>query len=80
MEEVNVGSEEQTKGIEQITLALSDVESGTTATTAAAVESAAAAHQLNAQSAAVREIVRRLTQMFGGDRPAREIRPGGPQH
>jgi len=66
VDEVNHGSEEQTRGIEQVAGAVTQMEKVTQTTAASAQESAAAAEELNAQSEAVKQIVERLTAMVGG--------------
>ena len=63
--DVRVGSEEQTRGIDQIAKAIAQMQSVTQQTAASAEENAAAGQQLTAQSEALRGIVRRLTQMVG---------------
>jgi methyl-accepting chemotaxis protein/methyl-accepting chemotaxis protein-1 (serine sensor receptor) len=66
VDEVNLGSDEQTRGIEQIGKAITQMEQVTQKTAASAEESASAAEELNAQSETVKEIVGRLTEMVGG--------------
>jgi methyl-accepting chemotaxis protein len=66
VDEVNLGSQEQARGIEQIGRAIAQMEKVTQQTAANAEESAAAAQELSAQSATLREIVERLTAMVGG--------------
>jgi methyl-accepting chemotaxis protein len=68
VDEVNLGSEEQARGIEQMAGAITQMERVTQTTAANAEESAAAAEQLTAQSATLKDIVDRLTAMAGGDR------------
>jgi methyl-accepting chemotaxis protein/methyl-accepting chemotaxis protein-1 (serine sensor receptor) len=65
MDEVNVGDHEQSRSIDQIAKAISQMEQVTQQTAANAEESAAAAQQLNAQSAALEGIMERLTSMVG---------------
>jgi methyl-accepting chemotaxis protein/methyl-accepting chemotaxis protein-1 (serine sensor receptor) len=67
VDEVGLGSREQTDGIEQIRRALSQMEQVSQSTAATAEESAAAAEQLNAQSEALKGIVVRLNSMVGGN-------------
>jgi methyl-accepting chemotaxis protein len=67
VDEVSLGSQEQAQGIEQIGKAILQMEQVTQSTAAAAEESASAAEELNAQSEALKDIVRRLTSMVGGD-------------
>jgi len=66
VEDVHVGSQEQTRGIEQISRAIAQMEQVTQTTAAGAEESAAAAEQLTAQSEALKDIVVRLMAMVGG--------------
>jgi methyl-accepting chemotaxis protein/methyl-accepting chemotaxis protein-1 (serine sensor receptor) len=67
VDEVNLGSEEQARGIEQIGKAITQMEQVTQKTAANAEESASAAEELNAQSETLKEIVDRLAAMVGGD-------------
>jgi methyl-accepting chemotaxis protein len=66
VDEVNLGSEEQVRGIEQIGKAIIQMEQVTQGTAASAEESASAAEELNAQSETLKDIVARLTSMVGG--------------
>jgi len=66
VDEVNQGSQEQVRGIEQIGKAILQMEQVTQKTAANAEESASAAEELNAQSEALNEIVERLTALVGG--------------
>ena len=66
VDEVNLGSQEQARGIEQIGRAVTQMEQVTQNTAANAEESASAAEELNAQSETLRDIVERLTAMVGG--------------
>ena len=65
VDNINLGSEEQTHGIEQIGKAIQQLERVTQTTAASAEESASAAEQLTAQSEAMKEIVMRLNLMVG---------------
>jgi methyl-accepting chemotaxis protein/methyl-accepting chemotaxis protein-1 (serine sensor receptor) len=65
-DEVNISSEEQTRGLDQIAKAISQMEQVTQTTAANAEESAAAAEELNAQSESLRDVVGRLNAMVGG--------------
>jgi methyl-accepting chemotaxis protein/methyl-accepting chemotaxis protein-1 (serine sensor receptor) len=67
VDDVNLGSGEQARGIEQIGKAITQMEQLTHQTAANAEESASAAEELNAQSATLKSIVDRLTAMVGGD-------------
>ncbi len=66
VDEVNLGSQEQARGIEQIGKAMIQMEQVTQMTAANAEESAAAAEELNAQSETLKDIVERLASMAGG--------------
>jgi methyl-accepting chemotaxis protein len=66
VDEVNLGSQEQARGIEQIGKAITQMEQVTQKTAANAEESASAAEELNAQSEGLKEVVERLTAMVGG--------------
>jgi methyl-accepting chemotaxis protein len=70
MDEVNLGSQEQARGIEQIGRAITQMEQVTQKTAASAEEGASAAEELTAQSEALKEIVGRLTAMVGGGEAA----------
>src|SRR5450759_2329832 len=66
VDEVNQGSQEQTRGIEQVAKAVVQMQQVTQTTAAGAEESAAAAEELNAQSEALKQVVARLSAMVGG--------------
>jgi methyl-accepting chemotaxis protein len=66
VEEINLGSVEQTSGIEQISRAISQMEQVTQGSAANAEESAAAAEQLNAQAEAMKDVVEGLRVMVDG--------------
>jgi methyl-accepting chemotaxis protein/methyl-accepting chemotaxis protein-1 (serine sensor receptor) len=66
VDEVNLGSQEQARGIEQIGRAITQMEQVTQKTAANAEEGASAAEELNAQSETLKDIVERLTAMVGG--------------
>jgi methyl-accepting chemotaxis protein/methyl-accepting chemotaxis protein-1 (serine sensor receptor) len=66
IDEVNLGSEEQARGIEQIAKAITQMEQVTQKTAANSEESASAAEELNAQSETLKDIVDQLTAMVGG--------------
>jgi methyl-accepting chemotaxis protein len=70
VDEVNLGSQEQARGIEQIGKAIIQMEQVTQATAASAEESASAAQELNAQSETLKNIVQQLTAMVGGGEAA----------
>jgi methyl-accepting chemotaxis protein len=66
VDEVNLGSQEQARGIEQVSKAITQMEQVAQKTAANAEESASAAEELNAQSETLKDIVERLTAMVGG--------------
>jgi methyl-accepting chemotaxis protein len=66
VDEVNLGGQEQARGLEQIGKAVHQMEHVTQTTAANAEESAAAAEELTAQSEAVKDVVERLTAIVGG--------------
>ncbi len=76
VDEVNLGSQEQARGIEQIAKAITQMEQVTQKTAANAEESASAAEELNAQSETLKEVIERLTAMVGGG----EAASGGGPH
>jgi len=65
VDEVNIGSQEQAKGIEQVAKAVSQMEQVTQKSAASAEEGASAGEQLTAQSETLKEIVGRLAAMVG---------------
>ena len=67
VDEVNVGSQEQTRGIEQIGKAIAQMERVTQSTAAGAQESAAASEELSSQSQALKAVVRQLGALLGRD-------------
>jgi methyl-accepting chemotaxis protein len=66
VEEVSLGSQEQTRGIEQVAKALTQMEQVTQQSAANAEESAAAAEELTAQASTLMELVHQLKAMVGG--------------
>jgi methyl-accepting chemotaxis protein len=66
VDEVSLGSEEQTRGIEQVAKALTQMEQVTQQSAANAEESAAAAEELTAQASTLMEVVQQLGAMVGG--------------
>ena len=64
-DEVNSGSQEQTRGIEQIGKAIAQMDAVTQRTAATAEESASAAAELSTQSGMLEDLVERLTAMVG---------------
>ncbi|MBS1806431.1 MAG: MCP four helix bundle domain-containing protein [Acidobacteria bacterium] len=65
VDEVSLGSIEQTRGIEQIAKALTEMEQVTQQSAANAEESAAAAEELTAQASTLMDVVRGLSAMVG---------------
>jgi methyl-accepting chemotaxis protein len=65
VDEINLGSQEQSRGVGQISKAIQQMEQVTQGTAASAEETAAAAEQLTAQSHSVKEIVNHLTSLVG---------------
>ena len=66
VDEVNLGSEEQARGIDQIGKTIVQMEQVTQRVAANAEEGASAAAQLNAQSDLLKGLVQSLTSMVGG--------------
>jgi methyl-accepting chemotaxis protein len=66
IDEINVGSQEQARGIDQITQSISEIEKVTQHTAAGAEESAAAAEELSAQSNLMKDVIGRIHSMVGG--------------
>ncbi len=65
VDEVHLGSQEQSRGIEQVTKAISQMEELTQKSAANAEESAAAAEELTAQSQTLKDVVSHLNAMVG---------------
>jgi methyl-accepting chemotaxis protein/methyl-accepting chemotaxis protein-1 (serine sensor receptor) len=65
-DEIGGASEEQVRGIGQITAAITQMNQVTQSVAAQAEESASAAEELNAQSEALKQIVQHLTVMVAG--------------
>lgn len=65
VDEVNASSEEQARGIDQISKAMTQMEQVTQRTAASAEECASAAEELSSQSEAMKDMVERLTAMVG---------------
>jgi len=66
VDQVELGSQEQARGINQVSAAILEMERVTQATAAQAEESAAAGQELTSQSQALKEIVSRLNQLVVG--------------
>jgi methyl-accepting chemotaxis protein len=67
VDEINLGSVEQSRGIDQISRSIAQMEQVTQSNAANAEESAAAAEELNAQAEAMKDIVKTLRTMVDGD-------------
>lgn len=67
VDEINMGSQEQARGIDQIGKAIVQMEQVTQGTAASAEESASAAEELTAQSATLKDLVHSLAAMVGGE-------------
>lgn len=67
VDEISMGSGEQAKGIEQVAIALARMERMTQTTSSSAEQGAAAAQELNAQAASLRELVEQLNLVVLGD-------------
>jgi methyl-accepting chemotaxis protein/methyl-accepting chemotaxis protein-1 (serine sensor receptor) len=66
VQEVSVGSQEQKRGLEQISHAMSQMEQVTQTTAASAEESASAGEELSAQADMLRQLVRDLKRFIDG--------------
>ena len=65
VDEVNLGSQEQARGIEQISKAVAQMDGVTQTTAASAEQSASASEQLSAQAEALKGIVTGLQSLVG---------------
>jgi methyl-accepting chemotaxis protein len=63
VEEINLGSAEQSRGIDQISNSITQMEQVTQSSAAGAEQGAAAAQELNAQAESLSDVVERLTRM-----------------
>lgn len=68
LDEVNMGSQEQSRGMEQIAKAIAQMERVTQTTAAAAEESASASEELSTQAEVLSGVVQSLAAMVGGDK------------
>jgi methyl-accepting chemotaxis protein/methyl-accepting chemotaxis protein-1 (serine sensor receptor) len=66
VDEMSVGSQEQTRGISQVSKAVNQMQHTTQTAAASAEQGAAAAEELTAQATAMKEVVGRLTAMVDG--------------
>jgi methyl-accepting chemotaxis protein len=80
VDEVDVGSQEQSRGIEQITMAVGQMEKVTQRNAANAEESAAASEELAAQARSLYETVERLRRIAGDDESAHREGSERPRH
>ncbi len=71
VDEINIGSVEQSNGIEQISRAITQMEQVTQSSAAIAEQSAAAAEELSAQAERMKEIVEGLRAMVDGGNKTR---------
>jgi methyl-accepting chemotaxis protein len=82
VDEVNLGSQEQSRGIEQISKALGQMDQVTQDTAASAEQSASASEEMSAQAEALDHIVATLRSLVGSDgqetRSPRGQRPAQP--
>jgi methyl-accepting chemotaxis protein len=78
VDEVNLGSQEQARGIDQISKAIVQMEQVTQGAAASAEQGASASEQLSAQAEAMHHAVSKLTQMVDGiaDSSLRRHSPG----
>jgi len=76
MVQVNSGSQEQARGIEQIGKAITQMQQVTQTTAANAQEGAAAAEELDSQAATMKDIVERLRVMVSGGAAGQRGRRG----
>ena len=65
VDEVNIGSQEQAKGIQEIARSLTDMDKVTQGNAAAAEESASASEEMSAQAQAMAQLVNQLREMAG---------------
>jgi len=67
LQEINAASNEQSTGIEQLNVGVQQMEKITQQTAANAEESASASEEMNAQAEGLKEVVRELKAMVGGN-------------
>jgi methyl-accepting chemotaxis protein len=75
VDEISVGSQEQARGIEQISSAITQMDQVTQRAAASAEEGASAAEELTAQSESLKGVVAELLQMVGGGQSNRQKVP-----
>ncbi len=66
MGEISAASREQSDGIDQVTIAISEMDKVTQQNAANAEESASASEEMNAQAAQMKSIVDQLVKIVGG--------------
>jgi methyl-accepting chemotaxis protein/methyl-accepting chemotaxis protein-1 (serine sensor receptor) len=66
VDEVNLGSQEQARGIQQISKAIAQMDQVTQSTAASAEEGASASQELSAQAEAMDHAVRKLSKLVDG--------------
>jgi methyl-accepting chemotaxis protein len=74
VDEVNMGSQEQARGIDQISKAIAQMDQVTQGTAASAEESASASEELSAQAQALNHIVGELGALVGGGGESGSVR------
>ena len=86
VDEINLGSVEQSRGIDQISRSITEMEQVTQSNAASAQESAAAAAELSSQAQGMRSVVERLSEMvgsssgsFAASAPVRQAAHGTPR-
>jgi methyl-accepting chemotaxis protein/methyl-accepting chemotaxis protein-1 (serine sensor receptor) len=67
VDEVNVGSQEQAHGMEQIARAVTQMEQVTQRTAASAEEGASAGTELNGYATTLQKLVREMREMVGSE-------------
>ena len=78
--EVASASKEQTQGIQQVTIAVNQMDKVTQSNAAIAEESASASEELNAQAKALKEAVSHLLALVGTTQESRHSEKTGPRH
>lgn len=67
VDEVNLGSQEQARGIEHISKSIAEMDRVTQSNAASAEQSASASEEMSAQSEALQNIARELRELVGGE-------------
>lgn len=75
VDEVNLGSREQARGIEQISKSIAEMDRVTQSNAASAEESASASEQMSAQAEALQNIAKELRALVGGSDDHAHIAP-----